>query len=42
MILKMKTIFDRYTIYDFSDDAIILELCKKIRKLRRSCCISQT
>ena len=38
----MKTIFDRYTIYDFSDEAIILELCKKIRKLRRSCCISQT
>lgn len=39
---KMKTIFDRYTIYDFSDEAIILELCEKIRKLRRSCCISQT
>ena len=38
----MKTIFDRYTIYDFSDEAIILELCQKIRKLRRSCCISQT
>ena len=39
---KMKTIFDRYTIYDFSEEAIILELCEKIRKLRRSCCISQT
>ena len=38
----MKNILDRYTIYDFSDEAIILELCKKIRKLRRSCCISQT
>ena len=38
----MKTIFDRYTIYDFSEEAIILELCEKIRKLRRSCCISQT
>ena len=38
----MKAIFDRYTIYDFSDEAIILELCQKIRKLRRSCCISQT
>lgn len=38
----MKTVFDRYTIYDFSDEAIILELCKKIRKLRRSCCMSQT
>ena len=42
MILKMKTVFDRYTIYDFSDEAIILELCEKVRKLRRSCCISQT
>lgn len=38
----MKTVFDRYTICDFSDEAIILELCEKIRKLRRSCCISQT
>ena len=38
----MKAIFDRYTIYDFSDEAIIIELCEKIRKLRRSCCISQT
>ena len=38
----MKTIFDRYTIYDFSDEAIILELCEKVRKFRRSCCISQT
>ena len=41
MILKMKIAFDRYTIYDFSDEAIILELCEKIRKLRRSCCVSQ-
>ena len=38
----MKTTLDRYTIYDFSDEAIILELCEKVRKLRRSCCISQT
>ena len=38
----MKKVFDRYTIYDFSDEAIILVLCEKIRKLRRSCCISQT
>ena len=29
MIQKMKAVFDRYTIYDFSDEAIILELCKK-------------
>ena len=34
--------FDRYTIYDFSDESIILEVCKKVRKLRRSGCISQT
>lgn len=38
----MKTTFDRYTIYDFSDEAIIHELCGKIRKLRRSCCVSQS
>ena len=44
----MKAVFDRYTIYDFSDEAIIIELwekigkLRKIRKLRRSCCISQT
>lgn len=38
----MKVAFDRYTIYDFSDEAIILELCGKVRNLRRSCCISQT
>ena len=42
MIQKMKAVFDRYTIYDFSDEAIILELCEKVRKLRHSCCISQT
>ena len=38
----MKVTFDRYTIYDFSDEAIILEICGKVRNLRRSCCISQT
>ncbi|MCQ2160447.1 MAG: helix-turn-helix transcriptional regulator [Bacteroidales bacterium] len=38
----MEVAFDRYTIYDFSDEAIILELCGKVRNLRRSCCISQT
>lgn len=37
----MKTQFDRYTIYDFSDEAIVLEICSKVKSLRRSCCVTQ-
>lgn len=32
---------DRNTIYDFSNEEIVLELCRKVKALRRSCCISQ-
>lgn len=41
MILNMKQLLDEYTIYDFSDDEIISELCRKIKAVRRSCCYSQ-
>lgn len=37
----MKKIFDRYLIYDFSDDEIVQELCRKIKAVRLSCCFSQ-
>ncbi len=37
----MKTTLDRYTIYDFSDEAIVKEICRKVKALRRSCCVSQ-
>lgn len=37
----MKTSFDRYTIYGFSDEAIVTQMCHKIKALRRSCCVSQ-
>lgn len=37
----MKTSLDRYTIYDFSDEAIVMEICRKMKALRRSCCVSQ-
>lgn len=37
----MRAQFDRYTIYDFSDKAIVLEICCKVKALRRSCCVSQ-
>jgi len=37
----MKQLLDEYSIYDFSDDEIIRELCRKIKTARRSCCYSQ-
>lgn len=37
----MKTPFDRYTIYGFSDEAIVAQICHKIKAMRRSCCVSQ-
>lgn len=37
----MKKAFDRYLIYEFSDEEIIQELCKKIKSVRLSCCFSQ-
>lgn len=37
----MKTTLNRYTIYGFSDEAIVTEICRKVKALRRSCCVSQ-
>ena len=37
----MKVTLDRYNIYDFDDEAIVLEICHKVKSLRRSCCVSQ-
>jgi len=41
MIPNMKHIIDEFTIYDFSDEDIIRELCRKMKAVRRSCCYSQ-
>ncbi|MCF0164387.1 MAG: helix-turn-helix domain-containing protein [Bacteroidales bacterium] len=37
----MKKPLDRYTIYDFSNEEIVSEICRKVKALRRSCCFSQ-
>lgn len=37
----MERIFDRYTIHEFSDEEIMLELCRRLRLLRQNNGISQ-
>lgn len=37
----MKRFFDRETIYDFTDDEIMQEICRRIKMVRRSMCLSQ-
>ena len=37
----MKRLYDKYTIYQFSDESIITEICKRIKMMRLSCCFSQ-
>lgn len=37
----MKKTFDPYTIYDFSDKEIVMEICRRIKAVRMSCCVSQ-
>lgn len=37
----MKKQLDRFTIYDFSDEDIVLDICRKVKALRRGCCVSQ-
>ena len=37
----MERVFDRYTIYEFSDGEIIGRLCQKVKAVRLSCCFSQ-
>ena len=40
-ILPMKRLYDKYTIYQFSDESIITEICKRIKMIRFSCSFSQ-
>ena len=37
----MKRVFDRDIVYDFSDDEIMQEICLRLKKVRRSMCLSQ-
>ena len=38
----MRILFDKMTIYMFSDDEIMSEICRRLRVLRQNNCISQT
>ena len=37
----MKRLYEKYTIYELSDEEIVKEICKRIKSLRLSCCFSQ-
>ena len=37
----MKRLYDTYTIYEFSDECIVKEICKRVKSIRLSCCFSQ-
>lgn len=37
----MKKLYDKYTIYEYSDEGIVKEICKRVKSLRLSCCFSQ-
>lgn len=37
----MKILYDTYTIYEFSDECIVKEICKRVKSIRLSCCFSQ-
>lgn len=37
----MKRLYEKYTIYEFSDEEIVKEICKRIKSLRLSCFFSQ-
>lgn len=37
----MKLTFDKHFIYEYTDESIVTELCKKIKSVRLSCCFSQ-
>ena len=37
----MFCVYDKYMIYQFSDESIITEICKRIKMIRFSCCFSQ-
>lgn len=38
---SMKRLYDTYTIYEFSDECIVKEICKRVKSIRLSCCFSQ-
>ena len=38
---SMKKLYDKYTIYEYSDKGIVEEICKRVKSLRLSCCFSQ-
>lgn len=37
----MKKLYDKYTIYEYSDEGIVKEICKRVKSIRLSCCFSQ-
>lgn len=37
----MKWLYDTYTIYEFSDECVVKEICKRVKSIRLSCCFSQ-
>ncbi len=37
----MKRLYDKYAIYEFSDEDIVNEICKRVKAIRLSCCFSQ-
>lgn len=39
--LSMKKGFDILTVYDYTDDEIVQQLCRKVKAVRLSCCFSQ-
>lgn len=41
MFFSMKRLYDTYTIYEFSDECIVKEICKRVKSIRLSCCFSQ-
>ena len=41
MFFSMKRLYDTYTIYEFSDECIVKEICKRVTSIRLSCCFSQ-
>ena len=45
MILKYiflyEKLYDTYSIYEFSDESIVKEICKRVKAIRLSCCFSQ-
>lgn len=40
-MFSMKRLYDTYTIYEFSDECIVKEICKRVKSIRLSCCFSQ-